>query len=95
MKRKSFPIIKAICIIALIICIVIAVGFAHGRNCWHWDGYILSTDIMGHYGDFVGGFIGSLLSIILLYYTLLQQRRDSSRNTIVLKSNKLMMISTI
>ena len=89
MKRKSFPIIKAICIIALIICIVIAVGFAHGRNCWHWDGYILSTDIMGHYGDFVGGFIGSLLSIILLYYTLLQQRRDSSRNTIVYEKQQI------
>lgn len=40
----------------------------------------LATDIVGHYGDFVGGFIGSLLSVVLLYYTFRSQIAESKGN---------------
>lgn len=40
----------------------------------------LATDIVGHYGDFVGGFIGSLLSVVLLYYTFKSQIVESKEN---------------
>ena len=40
----------------------------------------LATDIVGHYGDFVGGFVGSLLSVVLLYYTFKSQISESKEN---------------
>ena len=40
----------------------------------------LATDIVGHYGDFVGGFVGSLLSVVLLYYTFRSQITESKEN---------------
>lgn len=61
----------------------------HGRNLWLVDGYVLNTEIVGHYGDFIGGFIGTLLSVGLLYYTLYLQRKESEQNAKVYKKQQL------
>lgn len=82
MKRDfDIKIIKVTIIIAALLCIGFFFGFIHGRNPWHWNNYMLNTEVVGHYGDFIGGVIGSFVSIILLYYTFFQQRIDSHRNS--------------
>ncbi len=35
--------------------------------------YPIATEIVGQYGDFIGGVIGTILSVFLLYYTLKSQ----------------------
>lgn len=62
---------------AIMLCLGFWFGFMHGRTPWHWNGYVLDTDVVGHYGDFVGGVVGSIFSIVLLYLTFYQQRKDS------------------
>lgn len=42
---------------------------------------MLDTEVAGHYGDFVGGLIGTFVSAILLYYTFKLQREDSEDNS--------------
>ena len=59
-----------ICALSIIIGIIFTFGFLHGRVLFKWDEYVLNTEVVGHYGDFIGGAIGTLVSIVLLYYTL-------------------------
>lgn len=40
----------------------------------------LATDIIGQYGDFIGGVIGTILSIVLLYSTFQSQITESKKN---------------
>lgn len=42
--------------------------------------YPVSTEAVGQYGDFIGGVIGTILSILLLYFTFSLQREDSDNN---------------
>ena len=86
---KHISVLNFACGISFIVCLVTAGCFLHGRNPWHWNGYVLNTEIVGHYGDFIGGFIGTLLSVILLYYTLYLQREDSANNSKVYKKQQL------
>lgn len=88
-KHYDLAVINITCLIAFILCIGFLFGFTHGRELWEWDGYILDTDIVGQYGDFIGGFVGTFLSVILLYYTFYQQRKDSSKNSKVYKKQQL------
>lgn len=88
-KHYDLTIINATCVVALILCIGFVLGFAHGRDPWHWEGYILDTEVVGQYGDFIGGFVGTFLSVILLYYTFYHQRKDSSKNSKVYKKQQL------
>ena len=83
-KLYDLTVINITCAVALLLCIGFLIGFAHGRNLWHWENYVLDTEIVGHYGDFIGGVIGTFLSVILLYYTFYHQRKDSSRNSKVM-----------
>ena len=78
-----------ICVLSIIISILFTFGFLHGRVLFKWDEYILNTEVVGHYGDFIGGAIGTLVSIVLLYYTLKLQRRDSENNVQVYKQQQL------
>lgn len=61
---------------------------------WHKKEYVginypLATDEVGQYGDFIGGVIGTILSVILLYFTLKLQREDSANNSKIYKSQQL------
>lgn len=78
-----------ICVLSIIISILFTFGFLHGRVLFKWDEYVLNTEVVGHYGDFIGGAIGTLVSIVLLYYTLKLQRRDSENNVQVYKQQQL------
>lgn len=78
-----------ICVLSIIISILFTFGFLHGKVLFKWDEYILNTEVVGHYGDFIGGAIGTLVSIVLLYYTLKLQRRDSENNVQVYKQQQL------
>lgn len=66
---SDLTIINVTCSIAFLLCVILVLLFMHGRILWKWNDYVLNTEIVGHYGDFVGGFIGTFLSVILLYYT--------------------------
>lgn len=80
-RLRYIKIIKVICRVSLLISIAFLFGFLHGRTPFHWSGYVLDTEVAGHYGDFVGGLIGTFVSAILLYYTFKLQREDSEENS--------------
>lgn len=42
--------------------------------------YQVNTEAVGQYGDFIGGVVGTVLSILLLYFTFSLQREDSDNN---------------
>lgn len=87
--RSYITCANIICVLSIIISILFTFGFLHGRVLFKWDEYILNTEVVGHYGDFIGGAIGTLVSIVLLYYTLKLQRRDSENNVQVYKQQQL------
>lgn len=81
LKWKSYiTYVNIICIVSILISFGFAAGFLHGRELFKWNEYVLNTEVVAHYGDFIGGAIGTLVSIVLLYYTLKLQRRDSENN---------------
>ncbi|MBM6662067.1 putative phage abortive infection protein [Marseilla massiliensis] len=68
--------------IAIIFCAGLSLAFLvlfliNRQYDYSWP---LATDIVGHYGDFIGGFVGSLLSVVLLYYTFRSQIAESKEN---------------
>lgn len=87
--KSRITYVNIICILSIAISILFTFGFLHGRVLFKWDEYVLNTEIVGHYGDFIGGAIGTLVSIVLLYYTLKLQRRDSENNVQVYKQQQL------
>ncbi len=87
--KSHITYVNIICILSIAISILFTLGFLHGRVLFKWDEYVLNTEIVGHYGDFIGGAIGTLVSIVLLYYTLKLQRRDSENNVQVYKQQQL------
>lgn len=81
LKWKSYiTYVNIICIVSILISFGFTAGFLHGRVLFKWNEYVLNTEVVAHYGDFIGGAIGTLVSIVLLYYTLKLQRRDSENN---------------
>lgn len=90
LKWKSYiTYVNIICIVSILISFGFAAGFLHGRELFKWNEYVLNTEVVAHYGDFIGGAIGTLVSIVLLYYTLKLQRRDSENNVQVYKQQQL------
>lgn len=81
--------VNIVCVLSVIISFLFTIGFLHGRELFKWNDYILNTEIVGHYGDFIGGAIGTIVSIVLLYYTLRLQRKDSENNILVYKIQQL------
>ncbi len=77
-ERKLMKGIK----IAIILCVGLALTFLvlFLTNRSYDPSWPLATDIVGHYGDFIGGFVGSLLSVVLLYYTFRSQIAESKEN---------------
>ncbi len=82
-RSKYIVTINVICWLSLLISIVFLLGFLHERDLFHWTGYVLDTEVAGHFGDFVGGLIGTIVSVILLYFTFKLQREDSEDNALV------------
>lgn len=90
LKWKSYiTYVNIICIVSILISFGFTAGFLHGRVLFKWNEYVLNTEVVGHYGDFIGGAIGTLVSIVLLYYTLKLQRRDCENNVQVYKQQQL------
>ena len=87
--KSHFTYVNIICILSILIGIFFTFSFLHGRVLFKCDEYVLNTEVVGHYGDFIGGAIGTLVSIVLLYYTLNLQRRDSEKNVQVYKQQQL------
>ena len=52
---------------------------------FRFDGYVLATDVAGQFGDFIGGAIGTIVSVCLLYYTLSLQRKETARSTLTVR----------
>lgn len=77
------------CFVFFLIGICFTFSFLYGREIFKCKGYILDTEVVGHYGDFIGGAIGTFVSIILLYYTFKLQRQDSEENAQVYKQQQL------
>lgn len=57
------------------------------RNYTIYDA--VATDVVGQYGDFIGGVVGTILSIVLLYFTFGLQREDSKKNARVYELQQL------
>ena len=67
---------------ALIICSILSIIMLF-LFAWKQDygtKWPLATDIIGQYGDFIGGVIGTILSIVLLYSTFQSQIKESRKN---------------
>ena len=88
-ESKALNIIKWISIISLGISFFMLYLFMwHRKENVGYD-YPVATDEVGQYGDFVGGVIGTILSVVLLYLTLKLQREDSSNNSKIYKAQQL------
>lgn len=80
--------IRIVGIVSFLISICMLYLFICHKKTAGWD-YALATDEVGQYGDFVGGFIGTILSIVLLYFTLTLQREDSANNSKIYQNQQL------
>lgn len=88
MKKRHIDLQRLICIASLIVSLLMLYLFIWHKktvdvNC------PIATDEVGQYGDFVGGVIGTILSVFLLYFTLKLQREDSRKNSNVYSSQQL------
>lgn len=89
MKSKALNVIKGISIVSLCVSLVMLYLFMCHRTGNVGLDYPVATDKVGQYGDFVGGVIGTILSVVLLYLTLKLQREDSSNNSKIYKAQQL------
>lgn len=87
--KSRITYVNTICLLSVLISLGFTIGFIHGREIFCWEKYVLDTEVVGHFGDFIGGAIGTLVSIVLLYHTLKLQRRDSEKNTLVYENQQL------
>lgn len=88
MKKSHLYVIKAVGAISFILSLIMLYLFIWYKKEAGTE-YSVATDQVGQYGDFVGGVIGTILSIILLYSTLSLQREDSSKNSKVYINQQL------
>ena len=71
-----------------IVCIVVALLFFMNQVLGWFDGFV-KTDVIGQYGDFVGGVIGTILSVVLLSDTFESQIKEAKNNAMVFESQQL------
>lgn len=67
---------------SIAICVILSLGMLF---LFSWEQYYsidstIATDIVGQYGDFIGGVVGTILSIVLLYFTFKSQINESKNN---------------
>lgn len=71
-----------------IVCFVVALLFFMNQALGLFDGFV-KTEVIGQYGDFVGGVIGTILSVVLLSDTFKSQIEESKNNAQVFESQQL------
>lgn len=71
-----------------IVCFVVALLFFMNQALGLFDGFV-KTEVIGQYGDFVGGVIGTILSVVLLSDTFKSQIKESKNNAQVFESQQL------
>lgn len=71
-----------------IVCFVVALLFFMNQVLGLFDGFV-KTEVIGQYGDFVGGVIGTILSVVLLSDTFKSQIKESKNNAQVFESQQL------
>lgn len=76
------------CGFSALLAVLLLLCFLHGRTPLRHD-LLLDTEVVGQYGDFIGGVIGTLVSAVLLYFTFKLQREDSESNSLVYKKSQL------
>lgn len=88
--RKYQKTIIGIGIIISLICslVMIYLFLYHKRPFVGWD-FMLDTEAVGQYGDFMGGVVGTFLSVVLLFFTFSLQREDSDNNVQVYNNQQL------
>ena len=81
-KEDKTPIAVKVSLSAFAIVLALSLwAFLHGRVVFKFDGYVLATDVAGQFGDFIGGAIGTIVSVCLLYYTFSLQREATSQSS--------------
>lgn len=88
-KRDEMYWIKRSVYFSMIISFIFLLAFMYGREPFTFIDYILDTDVVGQYGDFVGGVIGTILSVVLLYSTFKMQHQDAENHMKVYKEESL------
>ncbi len=63
--------------------------FSWERDLFSFSGYQLQTDVVGQFGDFVGGVIGTIISVVLLFFTFKTQHTDVENHMKVYKEESL------
>ena len=63
--------------------------FSWERDLFSIKGYQLQTDVVGQFGDFVGGVIGTIISVVLLFLTFKTQHTDVENHMKVYKEESL------
>lgn len=66
-EGKTPMLIRVILVASVLITLLFLWAFLHERVIFKYDGYVLATDVVGQFGDFIGGVIGTIVSICLLY----------------------------
>lgn len=76
-------------IISLACSLVMIYLFLYHKRPYVGVGYMLDTEAVGQYGDFMGGVVGTFLSVVLLFFTFSLQREDSDNNVQVYNNQQL------
>ena len=87
--HNEIKFIKTCCAVSAIISLVFLFFFCWGRDTFYFRGYQLECDVVGQYGDFVGGVFGTIISVLLLYFTFRTQHRDVENHMKVYKEESL------
>lgn len=86
--KVKLRVIKGALYVSAILSIVVLYLFLfHKRNFSIEES--VATDMVGQYGDFIGGVVGTILSIVLLYFTFGLQREDSKNNARIYELQQL------
>lgn len=75
--------------ISVVLFCVFLFCFSWERDLFSFRGYQLQTDVVGQFGDFVGGVIGTIISVVLLYFTFKTQHTDVENHMKVYKEESL------
>lgn len=75
--------------VSLICSLVMIYLFLFHKRPYVGVGYMLDTEAVGQYGDFMGGVVGTFLSVVLLFFTFSLQREDSDNNVQVYNNQQL------
>lgn len=87
--HNEITLIQTCFAVSAIISLVFLFFFCWGRSPFHFSGYLLESDVVGQYGDFVGGVFGTIISVLLLYFTFRTQHRDVENHMKVYKEESL------